>query len=323
MTRRPTTSRTLAIVVLAASISSSVLAAPALIPPPLPFPRLSPTPFSSKAHPPQSRSVDQTLEVTMLQRRGGDHANFVLHRDGGELTIDDPGYNIDGKDATTEDMSHVEVSVSLERRTKPNSQSFHSSGSTNTGGIPPDKVQEFKSKINQELDKLHHLGRPLGVEWRRKSGDDILETLQKDKEAINALSPRMEELLNEEHVKDSSSHDRQNQQLLEYQTKLREIHDNAVKAYRRAWKFASGIPDEKPTIINRSLENYYTSTVALEKLEGKGSRAETSECLPPLKFLLYGIIVAMIFTIWWAGAEGGREENGRSPVKVERTGLKS
>ncbi|KAJ3765787.1 hypothetical protein FB446DRAFT_759660 [Lentinula raphanica] len=211
MTRRPTTSRTLAIVVLGASISSSVLAAPALIPPPLLFPRLSPNPFSSKAHPPQSRSVDQISEVTMLQCRGDDHANFVLHRDGGELTIDDPGYNIDEKDATTEDMSHVEVSVSLERRTKLDSQPFRSSGSINTGGIPPDKVQEFKSKINQELDELHHLGRPLGVEWRRKSADDILETLQKDKEAINALSPRMEELLNEEHVKDSSSHDRQNQ----------------------------------------------------------------------------------------------------------------
>ncbi|KAJ3818299.1 hypothetical protein EV361DRAFT_414637 [Lentinula raphanica] len=274
MTRRSTSSRTRAILVLAAAISSSVLAAPVSIPPPLPFPCLSPNPFSSKAHPPQSRSVDQTSEVAMLQRRGGDHANFGLRRDGGDLTIDDSGYSIDGKDANMKDMNPLKASVSLERRTKPNSQPSGSSGSTDTGGIPPDNLQQSGKTvtIDDVITDLIKEGTGLRRGWRTKSGKDILEILKKDKEAIDAFLPVLGELL--KHLKTSSWYARPNQQLLqEYQTKLQEVYNNAVDAYRRAWMFWSKLPDEKVEILERARENHDMSAAALAKLEGKGYKA--------------------------------------------------
>ncbi|KAJ3816880.1 hypothetical protein F5880DRAFT_1618825 [Lentinula raphanica] len=123
---RPTKSRVLAILVLGAAISSSVLAAPASIPPPPPLSRPSTNPstnlFSTEAQPSlHSRAVGQTAsEVATLRGRRVEDANFVppSRRDGSDLTaIDDPKYGSDfGKDATR-DVNNVAVSVNLKQRT--------------------------------------------------------------------------------------------------------------------------------------------------------------------------------------------------------------
>ncbi|KAJ3819827.1 hypothetical protein F5880DRAFT_1044317 [Lentinula raphanica] len=129
---RPTKSRVLAILVLGAAISSSVLAAPASIPPPPPLSRPSTNSFSTEAQPLHSRSVGQTAEVAMLRGRRVEHVNLVSRRDGSDLTtIDDPEYGLGaGKDATG-DMNSVAVSVNLKQRAD---RSPAAGSSTETGG---------------------------------------------------------------------------------------------------------------------------------------------------------------------------------------------
>ncbi|KAJ3725430.1 hypothetical protein C8R42DRAFT_442934 [Lentinula raphanica] len=128
----PTKSRVLAILVLGAAISSSVLAAPASIPPPPPLSRPSTNSFSTEAPPFHSRSVGQTAEVAMLRGRRVEHVNLVSRRDGSDLTtIDDPEYGLGaGKDATG-DMNSVAVSVNLKQRAD---RSPAADSSTETGG---------------------------------------------------------------------------------------------------------------------------------------------------------------------------------------------
>ncbi|KAJ3768392.1 hypothetical protein FB446DRAFT_707040 [Lentinula raphanica] len=272
MTRR-TKSRVLAILVLGAAISSSVLAAPASIPPPLPLSRISPDPFSTRAHPSQSRSVGQTSEVATLQRSGGDHARIVLRRDGNDFTIDDPEYSSDWKDATMKDMNHVELSVNLNRRTELDSQPSGSSSSPSTAKIrlPPEKVEEVRNKLIQEMKHLYSNSKHLDEEWWNKSEKHILEILDKDIQTFDALEPGMEaHFKKEEHDKSSPLPAQQNRQLREYQAKLQEIHDHAVNAYRRVYMILNYLSkSEGDKIEERALENYYTSTKALENLKGK------------------------------------------------------
>ncbi|KAJ3755531.1 hypothetical protein EV360DRAFT_85821 [Lentinula raphanica] len=233
------------------------------IPPPLPLSRISPNPFPTGAHPPQSRSVGQTSEVATLQRCGGDHASIVLRRDGSDFTIDDPEYSLDWKDATTKDMNHVELSVNLNRRTEPDSQPSGSSSSPSTGKIrlPPGKVEEVRAKLIQEIKHLYSNSKHLDEEWWNKSEKDILEILDKDIQTFDALEPGIEAL---------SLPAQQNQQLREYQAKLLEIQDHAVKAYRRVYMFLNYLSkSEGDKIEERALENYYTSSKALENLKGK------------------------------------------------------
>ncbi|KAJ3765716.1 hypothetical protein FB446DRAFT_759838 [Lentinula raphanica] len=150
---RPTKSRVLAILVLGAAISSSVLAAPASIPPPLSRP--STNSFSTEAQPLHSRSVGQTAEVAMLRGRRVEHVNLVSRQDGSDLTtINDPEYGLGaGKDATG-DMNSVAVSVNLKQRAD---RSPAAGSSTETGGagsgeeLTPESVMK---KIQDEIDKM-------------------------------------------------------------------------------------------------------------------------------------------------------------------------
>ncbi|KAJ3725403.1 hypothetical protein C8R42DRAFT_718923 [Lentinula raphanica] len=250
-----TKSRGLALLVLAAAVSPSVLAAPASIPPP-PLPRTISNPFSIGG------SIGQASGVATLQGHGGEHANLVLRRDDGDLTIDDPGYRLD----FGQDMTRVtKVSVSLERRAELDTQPSSSSSSTSRGRIPLDKVQENKNRIVAEITKLWKKHEPMGEE----SGEELVDRLKKDEQTIDAFPPDMKALLKEEHDQNSPSHALQNQQLREYQVKLQEIQVHAVKAARRIYRLQA-VPKRADEILKLALENFYMSTVALGNLKGKG-----------------------------------------------------
>ncbi|KAJ3755337.1 hypothetical protein EV360DRAFT_85995 [Lentinula raphanica] len=109
-------SHTLAILVLGAAISSSVLAAPTSL---QPLPAMSDSPIPTGAQPLYTRSVGQTSEVTPFQRRQeGTRVNLKspLQADG-DLTIDDPKHDLEGKDGRdSPDNTRSAVPVHLDRR---------------------------------------------------------------------------------------------------------------------------------------------------------------------------------------------------------------
>ncbi|KAJ3833290.1 hypothetical protein EV361DRAFT_405682 [Lentinula raphanica] len=209
---RPTKSRVLAILVLGAAISSSVLAAPASIPPPPPLSRPSTNPstnlFSTEAQPSlHSRAVGQTAsEVATLRGRRVEDANFVPRRDGSDLTaIDDPKYGSDfGKDATR-DVNNVAVSVNLKQRTD------HSP--VNEGGLTDEQVVDMLMQESKEIPASYLHG---------VHEDTISNILEGHKDEIYRIHEQLQ------NTKGSRSQELQQ----EYKAKLVETRKAAVAAFK-------------------------------------------------------------------------------------------
>ncbi|KAJ3972863.1 hypothetical protein EV361DRAFT_948408 [Lentinula raphanica] len=181
-------SRTLAILVLGAAISSSVLAAPTSLQP-LPAMSVSPVPTGAQSLYP--RSVGQTSEVTTFQRRQeGTRVNLKspLQADG-DLTIDDPKHDLEGKDGRdSPDNTRSAVPIHLDRRDR--------STELTKQHIWDVKVEwEHKSdaEIQRQFDEIEATIRE--YETRRTEVGKVLRNWQPEKGATTEQTDRARDKL--------------------------------------------------------------------------------------------------------------------------------
>ncbi|KAJ3966807.1 hypothetical protein EV361DRAFT_872121 [Lentinula raphanica] len=148
----------LAILFLGAAISSSVLAAPTSL---QPLHVMSDSPVLTGAQPLHPRSVGQTSEVATFQRRQED-VNFKSPlRVGGDLTIDDPKYDLEGKDG----------------RDSPDNNRFRA--------VPVlDRRNEYQDRIKHDIKQVQ-------AAWTSKS---IVEDVYRNRATLNEWFTESENL---------------------------------------------------------------------------------------------------------------------------------
>ncbi|KAJ3755741.1 hypothetical protein EV360DRAFT_72599 [Lentinula raphanica] len=160
MTRTP--SRTLAILLLGAAISSSVLAAPTSL---QPLHVMSDSPVPTGAQPLHPRSVGQTSEVATFQRRQEDVNLKSPLRVGGDLTIDDPKYNLEGKDGrdSPDNNRFRAVPVNLNRR------------------------NNYQARTKEDIQQVQ-------AAWTRKSDAQIVADVHRNRATLNEWFTEYENL---------------------------------------------------------------------------------------------------------------------------------
>ncbi|KAJ3729694.1 hypothetical protein C8R42DRAFT_173246 [Lentinula raphanica] len=159
MIRSP--SRMLAILFLGAAISSSVLAAPTSL---QPLHVMSDSPVLTGAQPLHPRSVGQTSEVATFQRRQEDVNLKSPLRVGGDLTIDDPKYDLEGKDV----------------RDLPDNNRFRA--------VPVlDRRNEYQDRIKHDIKQVQ-------AAWTSKSDAQIVADVYRNRAKLEQWSTEYENL---------------------------------------------------------------------------------------------------------------------------------
>ncbi|KAJ3774639.1 hypothetical protein FB446DRAFT_786711 [Lentinula raphanica] len=159
MIRSP--ARTLAILLLGAAISSSVLAAPTSL---QPLHVMSDSPVLTGAQPLHPRSVGQTSEVATFQRRQEDVNLKSPLRVGGDLTIDDPKYDLEGKDG----------------RDSPDNNRFRA--------VPVlDRRNEYQDRIKHDIKQVQ-------AAWTSKSDAQIVADVYRNRAKLEQWSTEYENL---------------------------------------------------------------------------------------------------------------------------------